>query len=225
MKTVYLGLGSNIGDREANLRKRPSSGSERRTCACCALSPIYETEPVDYTEQRWFLNLVVEAETELFPLQLLARTAQDRARTGPRADGGQRARAPSISTFCSTGGSSYRQRAGNSASADGGAALRARAAGGPGAGSATPYNTPHGWRNAGGRSSSDCTKNRGRGQMNISSSCVAESTEDLRGLFTRVATAAETPAAMPFTSFTGRITARFMASPACSTCSTVFSTV
>src|SRR5581483_11379298 len=40
------------------------------------VSPVYETEPVDYTAQAWFLNLVVEAETELFPLQLLARTSR-----------------------------------------------------------------------------------------------------------------------------------------------------
>src|SRR5262249_25522538 len=37
------------------------------------LSPIYETEPVDYTAQRRFLNQVVEAETDLFPKQLLTR--------------------------------------------------------------------------------------------------------------------------------------------------------
>jgi len=56
-------------------------------------SPIYETEPVGYTGQRWFLNMVVEAGTALFPLQLLTRTgkierALGRVRTvpnGPRA--------------------------------------------------------------------------------------------------------------------------------------------
>ncbi len=75
MKTVYLSLGSNIGDREANLnaaiRALPAAG-----IGVARTSPIYETEPVDYTNQRWFLNLVVEAQTELMPLQLLARTAR-----------------------------------------------------------------------------------------------------------------------------------------------------
>src|SRR5689334_15286648 len=52
-------------------------------------SPVYETEPVDYTAQRWFLNLVVEAETELFPQQLLSRIhkierALGRVRTVPK---------------------------------------------------------------------------------------------------------------------------------------------
>lgn len=74
MKTVYLSLGSNIGDRASNLRQAISqlnaAGIQVRR-----VSPAYETEPVDYTDQRWFLNLVVEAETDLFPRQLLARTA------------------------------------------------------------------------------------------------------------------------------------------------------
>ena len=39
-------------------------------------SPIYETEPVGYTAQRWFLNMVVEAETALFPMQLLTRAGK-----------------------------------------------------------------------------------------------------------------------------------------------------
>jgi 2-amino-4-hydroxy-6-hydroxymethyldihydropteridine diphosphokinase len=74
MTTVYLGLGSNVGRRKANLR----SAIERlRTpdLAVLRVSPVYETEPVDYAEQRWFLNLVVEAETSLTPMQLLARIA------------------------------------------------------------------------------------------------------------------------------------------------------
>jgi 2-amino-4-hydroxy-6-hydroxymethyldihydropteridine diphosphokinase len=75
LNTVYLSLGSNLGDREANLRAAihalPAAGVK-----VARVSPVYETEPVDYTAQAWFLNLVVEAETELFPLQLLARTAR-----------------------------------------------------------------------------------------------------------------------------------------------------
>jgi 2-amino-4-hydroxy-6-hydroxymethyldihydropteridine diphosphokinase len=75
VKQVYLSLGSNIGDREANLR-----GAIERLSApdlrVLRESPIYETEPVGYTGQRWFLNLVVEAETALFPMQLLARTGK-----------------------------------------------------------------------------------------------------------------------------------------------------
>jgi 2-amino-4-hydroxy-6-hydroxymethyldihydropteridine diphosphokinase len=72
LKTVYLSLGSNIGDRERHLQaaieRLNASGVEVHR-----VSHIYETAPVDYTKQRWFLNLVAEAETRLFPLQLLGR--------------------------------------------------------------------------------------------------------------------------------------------------------
>lgn len=70
MPSVYLSLGSNVGDREANLRAAiaalPPTGVRVKQ-----LSSIYETEPVDYLGQPWFLNCVVEAETELAPLALL----------------------------------------------------------------------------------------------------------------------------------------------------------
>jgi 2-amino-4-hydroxy-6-hydroxymethyldihydropteridine diphosphokinase len=75
MKTIYLSLGSNVGDREHHLRtaiERLSSADLR----VLRTSPVYETEPVDYTSQRWFLNLVVEAETSLFPKLLLSRIAR-----------------------------------------------------------------------------------------------------------------------------------------------------
>jgi len=71
LKTIYLSLGSNIGDRESHLHAAIERLAEH--VRVLRVSPIYETEPVDYTDQRWFLNLVVEAETTLFPLQLLAR--------------------------------------------------------------------------------------------------------------------------------------------------------
>ena len=72
MKRTYLSLGSNIGDREANLRAAVAA-LEAGGVHVPRLSPVYETEPVDYRDQAWFLNLVAEAETALFPMQLLAR--------------------------------------------------------------------------------------------------------------------------------------------------------
>jgi 2-amino-4-hydroxy-6-hydroxymethyldihydropteridine diphosphokinase len=68
LKTAYLSLGSNIGDREANLRAALDQLQPVR------VSPIYEAEPVDYTAQAWFLNLAAEIQTDLFPRQLLALT-------------------------------------------------------------------------------------------------------------------------------------------------------
>ena len=68
MKTVYLSLGSNLGDREANLREALNRLEPLR------VSPIYETSPVDYQAQPFFLNLAAEIETDLMPLQLLSKT-------------------------------------------------------------------------------------------------------------------------------------------------------
>lgn len=75
MKTVYIALGSNLGDRVANLllaRERIASPHVRLTRA----SSVYETAPREVTDQPWFLNQVVAAETTLFPRQLLARLLQ-----------------------------------------------------------------------------------------------------------------------------------------------------
>ncbi len=88
MKLTYLSLGSNIGDREANLHAAIECLAAP-ALRVLRISPIYETEPVDYADQRWFLNLAVEAETSLFPLQLLARVQKvervlGRVRTVPK---------------------------------------------------------------------------------------------------------------------------------------------
>ena len=81
MKKVYLGLGSNVGDREAMLREAIRALSSPQL-HIRRLSPVYETEPVDVAGQRWFLNQVAEAETDLFPLQLLQRTSRVEAQLG-----------------------------------------------------------------------------------------------------------------------------------------------
>jgi 2-amino-4-hydroxy-6-hydroxymethyldihydropteridine diphosphokinase len=67
---VFLSLGANLGDRAANLRTGiealPDANIRVRK-----ISSIYETEPVDFLDQPWFLNCVVEAETDLSPHELL----------------------------------------------------------------------------------------------------------------------------------------------------------
>jgi len=83
MKKVYLGLGSNVGDRENMLREAVSALDSPRL-KILRLSPVYETEPMGVAGQRWFLNQVVEAETDLFPLQLLHRTSRVEAQLGRR---------------------------------------------------------------------------------------------------------------------------------------------
>lgn len=69
-KSVYLSLGSNVGDREANLRVAIAKLGELGEVT--ATSSIYETEPVEYTQQPWFLNCAVKLETEKMPKQLMA---------------------------------------------------------------------------------------------------------------------------------------------------------
>ncbi|MGB6946679.1 MAG: 2-amino-4-hydroxy-6-hydroxymethyldihydropteridine diphosphokinase [Bryobacteraceae bacterium] len=72
MKTAYLALGSNIGDREANLRTAVSL-LESDEIRIVRRSSLYETAPQELLDQPWFMNAAVEIETRLFPLQLLAR--------------------------------------------------------------------------------------------------------------------------------------------------------
>ncbi len=66
---VYLSLGSNVGDREAQLRDAVARlGAAGRVVA---LSSVYETEPVELTGQPWFLNCAVALETEKSPEELM----------------------------------------------------------------------------------------------------------------------------------------------------------
>ena len=80
---IYLSLGSNVGDRARNLKAAiaalPDAGVSVRR-----VSALYETEPVDYLEQAWFLNCAVEGETELPAFELLRRLRRLESRMGSR---------------------------------------------------------------------------------------------------------------------------------------------
>src|SRR6266446_3093368 len=82
-KTAYLSLGSNIGNREQNLRlaigELPHAG-----VAITRVSSFYETEPVDLREQPWFLNCVVEAETHFDPFMLLRALREIETKMGSK---------------------------------------------------------------------------------------------------------------------------------------------
>jgi len=69
-KVVYLSLGSNLGDREANLRD--AIERLRGVGNPVAISSFYETEPVDVASQPWFMNCAVKLDTEKMPRQLIA---------------------------------------------------------------------------------------------------------------------------------------------------------
>ncbi|MDP2916037.1 MAG: 2-amino-4-hydroxy-6-hydroxymethyldihydropteridine diphosphokinase [Candidatus Aminicenantes bacterium] len=66
----HLGLGNNLGDRIENLA-RARARLVKRGIAIRALSALYETEPVGFSAQPWFINQAVEVETELSPRELL----------------------------------------------------------------------------------------------------------------------------------------------------------
>ncbi len=69
MVRVFLGLGSNLGDRAAHLREGMREINE--VAPVLANSPVYETEPVGMDSDRPFYNMVIEVETGLRPPELL----------------------------------------------------------------------------------------------------------------------------------------------------------
>ncbi len=69
MHTLYLGLGTNLGNRLDNLQKAVSSLSQ--IMSVTAVSPIYQSEPWGVTDQPPFLNMCIEASTVLNPNTLL----------------------------------------------------------------------------------------------------------------------------------------------------------
>lgn len=75
MKTAYISLGSNVGDREQQIATAIQALGARGV-RIARQSSIYSTEPVDVATQGWFLNCVLEIETDLMPRQLL-RTLQE----------------------------------------------------------------------------------------------------------------------------------------------------
>src|SRR6266481_9039032 len=82
-KTVYLSLGSNLGNREENLRSAfdelPHAG-----VTIARVSSFCETEPVDLLGQPWFLNCVVEAETQFDPFMLLRALREIETKMGSK---------------------------------------------------------------------------------------------------------------------------------------------
>jgi 2-amino-4-hydroxy-6-hydroxymethyldihydropteridine diphosphokinase len=70
MKTIYLSLGSNLGDRAANIARAIES-LRSAGVHITRQSSLYETEPVDVRGGGWFLNCVVQAETDRMPKQLM----------------------------------------------------------------------------------------------------------------------------------------------------------
>jgi 2-amino-4-hydroxy-6-hydroxymethyldihydropteridine diphosphokinase len=86
---AYVGLGSNLGDREETLRRAIAALAATPGIDVLAVSSFRETEPVGYLDQPRFLNGAVELETDLPPADLLALLLEverslGRTREGPR---------------------------------------------------------------------------------------------------------------------------------------------
>ena len=77
MADVYLGLGSNVGDKATNLRaalwllNSHRSDADPDSVIVLQVSSLFRTDPVGYLDQDWFLNVVAHIETRLGPRELL----------------------------------------------------------------------------------------------------------------------------------------------------------
>jgi 2-amino-4-hydroxy-6-hydroxymethyldihydropteridine diphosphokinase len=69
-EAVYIGLGSNIEDRELHLKEAIRLLQLHPDINICRCSSIYETDPVGFTEQAAFLNMVIQVYTKLNPTEL-----------------------------------------------------------------------------------------------------------------------------------------------------------
>jgi 2-amino-4-hydroxy-6-hydroxymethyldihydropteridine diphosphokinase len=90
MVQAFIGLGSNLGQREDFIERAIATLAQTPGIVVCRRSSLYETEPVGVPDQPWFVNAVVEIETDLSPRELLGvckqieRSLGRRARFGPR---------------------------------------------------------------------------------------------------------------------------------------------
>jgi 2-amino-4-hydroxy-6-hydroxymethyldihydropteridine diphosphokinase len=82
---AYLSLGSNIGDRTANLRA--AMAAIDALGKVLKVSSFYETEPVEFTAQDWFVNCVLELDTNLEPRELMDAMLGIEQQMGRRRDG------------------------------------------------------------------------------------------------------------------------------------------
>ncbi len=92
MARVFVGIGSNLGDRSALLQQALDDCRMMPLTAVVCSSSVYETSPVGMHEQPQFLNAVIELSTSLVPLELLRQLKiiekklgrKDTTRWGPR---------------------------------------------------------------------------------------------------------------------------------------------
>lgn len=81
-QSVFLGLGANLGNRLSFLQRALMALAELPTVCVIQKSSVYESEPIGYTDQGNFLNMVAEVETTASPLQLLREIQRIESRLG-----------------------------------------------------------------------------------------------------------------------------------------------
>lgn len=86
MNRSFIGLGSNIEPRQEHLERAIQLLTEHEQITVVQQSSIYETEPVDYTDQARFLNMVIEIETTLSNLDLLTACQEIETELGRNRD-------------------------------------------------------------------------------------------------------------------------------------------
>lgn len=84
MNTVYIGIGTNIGDRSKNISDALDAVNHLPDTSVTKVSPVYETEPWGYTEQDNFYNVCAEIQTALSPNGILGACLGIEAALGRR---------------------------------------------------------------------------------------------------------------------------------------------
>lgn len=85
--TIFVGLGSNLGDKPANIAFGIRALEEGEEIRVTGRSRLYRTEPLIYRDQDWFVNAVVRGETVLSPEEVLTRLKEIERRAGRAACG------------------------------------------------------------------------------------------------------------------------------------------
>ncbi|MBL0701166.1 MAG: 2-amino-4-hydroxy-6-hydroxymethyldihydropteridine diphosphokinase [Desulfosarcina sp.] len=83
---VLISAGSNIGDKSGNCKKGISALIRAHTTVLLGESKFYKTEPVDYTDQDWFVNCAIKISTPLEPLELLTEIKRIESEAGRKED-------------------------------------------------------------------------------------------------------------------------------------------
>ena len=94
MVEAFIALGSNVGNRQENLKKALHALND--TLIVLKTSSLYETEPMYVEDQNWFLNCVVKVDTELSPRSLFDVVKEIELRMGRNGSGKERRFGPRI---------------------------------------------------------------------------------------------------------------------------------